>query len=307
MTFLASPGAVVPPDAALAPWAALQHTWTDYNGTEWDLSQGLSGLALAPGFRGMGMPTIVRYATKAPAVAGSLWRGSVTDEREVMWPLRVFSTAGSQSWLDHNRRFWQTMNPDHTGVWKVTQPSGATRSLTVRFASSDEDNAEGGELFGWSIYSISLIAEDPYWRGEQVSRQFYAEAGETYYGGDAGGGFGPPYFTGVGNTTDSATITNDGDVSAWPTWTVHGPTTNVTVGLSGRIITFPMTLTDGQYVRIDTHPTDQVAIDHSGSERQLGTVEFAEIPPGANVPLSIVMVGTGSVEVSIRPPYYLGA
>ena len=308
MVLLVGPSYVTPPESAPSLWTPLQHTWTDYRGTDWDLSQGLSGLALAPGVRGMEMPTPTHYKITAPAVDGSFWRGTITPEREATWFLRVFSDAGSQAWIDHRSRFWKGLNPSRTGLWTVTQPNGVKRSLRVRFAGLSDDSDDGSELFGWKLYQISLAAEDPFWLGEADRRTFVApSAGENYYGGAAGGGFGPPFYISAGSTTDSAAISNPGDVDAWPVWTVYGPTTSVSVGLNGRAIEFPMTLTAGQWVRIDTRPTDQQAIDHSGSDRtpQLGLVEFAEIPPGTNVPLTISMTGTGSVTVEVTPRYFL--
>jgi hypothetical protein len=95
-------------------------------------------------------------------------------------------------------------------------------------------------------------------------------------------------------TLASATIKNEGDEDAWPVWTVRGPCTTATVGLNGHAITFPMTLTAGQWVTINTDPSDQVAYDQSGADRsaELTAVDFAEIPPGEAVPLTITMSGT---------------
>lgn len=290
-------------------WAACQHTMFGWDGSEWDLSSGMSGIALQAGTRGMRPPPHQRYATKAASLPGSIYRGSVTDERDVFWPVKLFSDAGSQAWIDHNHRFWRTLDPDELNTWVITQPSGERRSLQVRYAGlSDDSDDIDPALVGLAEYGIQLVAEQPYWLGDPLTRRFDHGGGQNYYGGDSGGGYGPPFYISPGLTTDTASITNDGDVPIWPVWKVNGPTTSVTVGVNGHLTVFPMTLTSGQWVRLDMAPTDQVPIDQAGVDRSadMGAVDFAEIPRGANVPLTIAMTGTGFVEVTIVPAYRWG-
>lgn len=307
--YAASPQPIpAPPEPGLRLVSG-QHIWRDYTGLDWDLSGGSSGLALQTGVRGMHMPPILRYASKAPAVAGSLWRGSITDEREVFWPIKVFTDGDSQDWIDHNRKFWDTLTPEKTGQWIVVQPNGATRYLTCRYAEEENDADDiSPELMGWIVYGIHLVAERPYWEGSPITRSYGAAgSGQNYYGGDAGGGFGPPFFISQGSSLTQASINNPGQVGAWPTWTVFGPLTGASTGLNGRAITFPFTLSTGQWVRINTDPTDQVCRDWAGVDRtaELTSVQFTEIPPGVNLPLEVSTIGgLGRVEVSITPRYY---
>lgn len=302
MVLLYAPGFT--PESKPAPpnWTCLQHTWQAWDGTEWDLSHGLSGLQLMAGTRGLMDAPIVRYSQKAPAVAGSLYRGSVYDERDCFWPLKVTSGGGSVAWLQHNARFWRTLDPEQPGRWVVTQPTGERRTLTVRYIGLAEDALEDDlGLVGRQVYGINLVAENPFWLGETVTKTFTNEEGENFYGGDAGGGFGPPYFLTPGVTTATATVTNLGDVSIWPTYTVAGPYASATVAGVG----FP-SLAAGEWIRINTDPTDQVALDDSGADRTAELTNFsnfAEIARGATVPVPISMTGAGSVSVSITPAY----
>lgn len=308
MVYLSIPSQ--PPPSAVVPWTACQHTWVGWDGTEWDLSHGASGIALQGGVRGIRNPPVIRYTGKAAAVDGSLYRGSVTDERECFWPVKVWNDNGSQAWIDHNARFWKTLDESRLGTWIITQPSGVRRSLKVRYTGldNDSDDIDPG-LFGWCIYGIQLVAEQPFWQGDPVSRTFAPPSTiGNFFGGTGGTGFGPPFEIGAGSTTASASISNTGDVSAWPVWRVTGPTTSVTVGLSGHSIVFPMTIPSGQWIEINTAPTSQVARDQDGTDRtiQLGAVDFAEIPQGANVPLTISMTGTGTVTCTVTPLYRRG-
>lgn len=295
-----TPGAPVPTGPT---WTNNQHTWVGWDGAEWDLSHGLSGLSLQAGARGMLEPPIVRYATKPGAIHGSLHRGSIYDERDCFWPLKVFNGDGSVKWLEHNRRFWRTMDKDLPGQWVITQPSGERRSLTVRFNGLSEDSlTDDLGLVSRQLFGINLVAENPFWMGEPTAQTFTAGTGQNFYGGTSGGGFGPPYYLSTGVTLASASISNPGDVDVWPVWTVRGPSTNAVLNGVG----FPMDLLAGEWVRINTDPTDQVARDNYGADRTaelLNFDRFAEIPRGGTVSLEITMTGTGSVSVEITPAY----
>ena len=304
-----STATTTPPEivAASGPsWSSASHTWSAWDGSQWDISGGTDGVVLQSGVRGMHMPPVQRYSTRAPSVAGTLWRGGVTDERTVFWPMRVFSGDGSQAWVEKNRAFWRTLHPDYTGIWTVTQPSGDWRRLRLRFTEETDDADDlSPELQGWALYGVNLVAEQPYWQGPTVTRTFTSVTGQNYYGGDSGGGYGPPFYITPSDTFASAQVTNDGDVETWPTWTINGPTTSVSVGIAGQTITFPMTLTAGQWVKINTEPTDQVARDQTGADRsaELTNVAFRPIPTGT-VSLELTMFGSGSVTVSFTPKFY---
>lgn len=316
--FLAAPTRVDLPSIA-AQWTSSEHWWTCGDDT-WDLSSGDSGVFLMPGVRGLNMPPINRYTQKSASVAGSRWRGSVTEEREAFWPLFIHSDGGSQAWLDHNRRFWNTMRPDKTGVWTVKQPgsedvAGESRSLTLRYSDDGSQTYDvAPELFGWMEYGITLVAEQPYWVGDVIGQVFGPPPGSVdFFGGSAH--VGPPFNIRSASSMANASIENPGDVEAPPVWTLYGPFTTATVGVGARLITVPFTVADGEWVRIDTTPTDRRAMFGSGDvlpgkgvnrNRDLTSSSNlrGNVPPAASAQLSVNMAGTGRVEVEIQPRYY---
>lgn len=319
--FIAAPQVVALPEA-FEKWTANRHTWL-FEGQTWDLSDGASGVWLHAGARGMAMPPIQRYPRKSPAVAGSMYGGSIADEREVFWPLEVCSGDDSQAWLDHDARWWSTMRPDRTGVWRITQPSGVYRDLTVRFASDGDPSFDvAPELFGWHLYGITLVAEQPYWRGEPIHREWsQSETPENFYGGGSVSirGYGPPYHITPGATMGTARITNPGDVPAEPVWRIYGPSTSVTVGVGALTVTVPFTLAAGEWVYLDTAPTDRRALfgtdvdpdgrpDLVGAENRTqdlaASTAFGRIDPGQEMPVAVTMIGSGRVECEINPHYY---
>lgn len=266
----------------------------------WDLSDAaVSGLRLNAGVRGLGMPPAQRYVSDSPAVDGSRFRGSRFTAREVFWPLYVLHDPG-QGWVDRDGAFWATMRPDLPGSWAVTAPDGSTRTLTCRWVSTEDGFDIDPTLSGWAAYAVYLTADDdPFWSGAPVVRQFSPGAPVDFF--DPAGS--PPFHISAGNLLASATMDNPGDVPGWPIWRIDGPVTAVTVGVQGRTIVAPITVAGGASLTIDTRPAAQTAIRSDGTDvtAQLGAVDFAPVPPGDVVPLTLSMTGTGSVTATLTP------
>jgi len=297
---LAAPSLVAPAPGRFDAQGST-HTWTGWDGSVWDLSGFDSGVSLGAGVRGMSMPPVQRFTSDSPGVHGSRWRGSRTQEREVFWPLRVYHAARSQEWLDYDAAFWRTMHPDHTGVWTVTQPNGQSRSLRLRCVDDGQQAFDTDPaLLGWARYGVTLVAEQPYWEGEPVTRAWKVGAPVSFFGSGPGG---PPFTISPGSTLANAEIDNLGDIDAWPVWTIYGPTDSVTVGVNGRTVTVPFPVAYGGRLTIDTRPSAQTAIDGNGGEwtSQLGSFNFTPVPAGKAVSLSLALSGAGLVEASLTP------
>ena len=58
------------------------------------------------------MPPYKRFTSESPSVAGSRFRGRVALEREVFWPIYIFSSQGSQAWVE---REYQRKKHDEIG------------------------------------------------------------------------------------------------------------------------------------------------------------------------------------------------
>lgn len=302
---------IIPPDEPQPPVqvlrSPLRHVWRGWDGTEWDLTgHRPTGVYLRPGVRGMNAAPQQVYRTALAGVNGTRYRGHRLTSREVFWPISIWSAGDSQEWLDYDAKFWRTLQPGRVGTWTVVQPNGTARSLRLRFEDDGDHAAEWDPAqLGWERYGIRFMADQPLWEGATVRPPAWAAAdSQNFYGGDAGGGFGPPYFISSSFTLANAVIDNPGDVDAWPVWRITGPTTEVTVGVAGRLIEIPFALTDAQTLVIDTAPTAQTAYLGSTERTQdLGAVNFAPIPAGSSRPLSLAMVGTGTVQAELVPLY----
>lgn len=286
-------------------WSGLEMTWTDCNDVTWDLLSGVSGIALMPGYRGVHMPTISHFKDRAPSVAGARWQGFNVPERDVYWPLQIWTDQGSQEWLNLDQKFWSGLNPNKTGVWKVTQPNGDSRELTVRFSDDGQTTFDTEpSLRGWNAYGLTLQAEQPYWAEEGISRTFKVAAPSQFFI-DSDGSTPGVLSISAGRTVSTAKIFNPSDVEVWPKWTLTGPFTLATVGLNGSTIDVPFTINAGQKLVIDTAPTAQTAT-MSGVNKitQLSSAAFAPLPANATTTLSLSATGTGTIEVSFTPLYY---
>lgn len=319
-----------PPGAPPNAWPGMRHTWTGWDGSLWDLNgMNGSGVWLRAGVRGLGTGPRDRFADTSPAVAGSRWRGSRAREREVFWPLTVYSHAGSQAWIDYDSAFWRTLDEDRPGVWTVTQPNGDARALTCRFVSDgDLPIGMNPALVGWAQYGVYLVAEQPYWAGELITRSFRPSDPLPFLPG----GFGPPVAISEGSLTASAAIANPGDVPSWLEWWVQDAESAV-VGVGDRLITVPFVVAPDRLLVIDTSPSAKSAIEIDapplGTDgnpqpidaqqawvaehlaagvdrtRELGSdTKWGALPRGTSSDLSVSVVGTsGTVRASHVPLY----
>ena len=303
MTNIAFADLPVVPPPPVVPWHRSTMSWEGWDGSVWDLTKPSSGVFLTGrGVEGLGMPDHLAWVGSSPATHGQYYRGHVVEPRQVFWPVYLFSDRGTEEWLERDRAFWRSLQPGKHGSWTVSTPTGGKRSLSCRFVD-DGRHAFGHDPMhrGWASYGVTLIADDPFWTGESV-RRVWAQSEDV----DAFAPV-PDVVLNVSSASKlaSAAMTNQGDLEAWPVWTVKGPVTSVTVGVDGRTVQWNVALTADDILVIDTDPTIQSAwLNGVDVTSQLGTADFAPIPAGHELPLSLTMAGTGSVEAAITPRYY---
>jgi len=313
---------VAPGDPAPA-WSGMPMTWTA-KGITWPLTDRGTGIFLRPGVRGLGTITTDRHSSTSPAVAGSQHEGVSVLDREVFWPLRIYSNGGSIEWMLRDRAFWQGMDPEDTGVWEITHPDGAKRSLRLRFLD------DGGHVRvknplrnGWDNYNILLTAEQPYWVGEPEVQSFKAPPPPQPPWPDDGN----LVNISSGYSVEDAAIDNLGDVESYPRWYIDGETPAASVGVGDMIVDVPFTVPADQCLVIESDPSLEMGatlydITATGSAKKpsariigidlinpvdkttdLGEADFAPIPAGQQVPLSLTLEGTGVVECLLPSLY----
>lgn len=312
---------VAPVDPA-PNWSGMPMTWAA-KGLEFSLTDRRTGIHLMPGVRGLGSITSDRHVTVSPAVAGSRYEGTSVLEREVFWPLRIWHSGGSIEWMERDRAFWSTMDPEDTGVWTVVHPDGKHRTLRLRFVTDGDPARQRNPLrMGWETYGITLVAERPFWEGEPVVRSFAGTAEPLPFFEPTG-----PQVVNIASSysVGNASMDNPGDVESYPRWFIEGPAVTASVGVGDMIVDVPFEVPEGQCLVIESDP-DQIGAtlydvapgaSTKPSERvvgvdllnpvdktaDLGEADFAPIPAGTAVPLSLTLIGLGKVE-ALLPTLY---
>lgn len=295
-------------------WQGIESWWEAPNGDTWNLTNGSSGVLLRPGTRGFGNPEFESHQEELPGLGGATFLGTRAKSREVFWVLGIYEPKGSQEFLSLDADFWDTMDPDAFGWWYVRTPNGSTRRLRIRFR--DEGSTPWELKPGtseWMSYGIYLEAtEQPLWEGTTITVGFPPPKVTSFFGATGG----PPFTIGVSSSTETARITNPGQADAWPVWRLDGPFTSATVGTVGRTTAIPVNIPAGRTLIIDTDPrtataylgtwnnsTQSLADGATNVMRQIGVTNFAPIPKGRNVPLTLNAVGTGLISATITPLY----
>ena len=312
-----------PPAPSVPIWSGMSMKWTA-KGVDWSLSNPETGIVLLPGVRGLGSVRVDRHSTSSPAVPGSRFEGVSTLDREVFWPVHIFHDEGSRAWMERDRAFWRGMDPEDTGVWTVTHPDGAHRTLELRYVSDGDHSRQWDPMkSGWDTYGITLVAEQPYWVGESVVKSFIGPVEPLPFFDPTG-----PQVVNIASSYSAAnaTMDNPGDVESYPRWYIDGDTTAVSVGVGSQVVDVPFAIDAGTCLVIESDPdligATLYEITAAGavkkpSERvvgpdlvnpidmsaDLGEADFAPIPAGSQVPLSLEITGTGAVEVLLPTLY----
>lgn len=308
----------------------LEMTWTAQDGSVWSLDRRTgSGVYLLAGARGLHLPTGTRYRDTSPSAHGSQHRGSVWAEREVFWPLKTaWDSKNGIEFMERDRAFWDTLDPEQVGRWTVGNSEGKSRYLDLRLEPSTPEPGFDTlpSIRKYAHYQVYLTADQPFWVGTPTSMNW----GSPSYVGPFFETQGPHLFNiGQGVSMANASISNMGDVDSPPVWYIDGVTLaggSTWVGIGTRRVVVPFAIPENRCLVIDSDPTRigaiQYTITASGKtkkavdrivgvdlinpvdrSRELGPADFAPIPPGKSVPLSLSLEGSGKIEVAVPSLY----
>ena len=297
----AAPSVAPPPK--VSRWMPYVMSWEGSDGSVWDLSDPRSGIVmLRDGVTGMHFPGWDRYTSDSPALPGSRFRGTRVLPRDVTWAIHLYSDESSVDWVERDRAFWRSFDPNVPGTWSVTSPDGQTRRLPCRLISAgDYEYGHSGSFKGWATYPVNLVADDPFWLGSDVSRSWSAGELVEFFDPDDS----PPFHISQKSSYDDAVMTNPGDVAAWPVWTVVGPSVDAVVTVDGGQLGLP-DLSEGQTLVIDTDPARGTAV-LDGVEDVSGLVlpwDPRPVPAGGEVPVSVEMSQLAELHCRVTPKFY---
>ncbi|MBM0203506.1 phage tail family protein [Micromonospora sp. STR1s_5] len=196
-------------------------SWRAPDGTVLDLTSRAQGFRVLRGLKGFGAMPVTLNTDKLPN-GGSNVRNVRREHREMDLPVRVH---GSNHGQFRGRRellvdaFTQT---DELGPGEliIYRPDGSYRSIKAYYVTGLE-----GDDDGWIAESflITLLAERPWWLGPELVDDAVLQLPSA-----------GSYLTGYPNVSSSRTlgnvdITNPGLMAAYPTWTITGPASSVTI------------------------------------------------------------------------------
>ncbi len=244
------------PDAPMPPLPGLEDlvgtmraTYTDPTGVVWDLSDTSDRLGwfTTEAIAGWGAATF-EVVTDVRPRGGETVRFVRPQPARITWPLHVWGDTHMQfvtRYRTIRRAFLMTAHRAETGVLRVIRPDGSAREIDVLYEEGFK--GEPGEGLRYANPVLTLFAPDGAWRDAVATVLTRAQA--------------PPaaFFVGfptislaqvLGNTV----LHNGGDMTAWPTWRIEGPCTELvaTNHTTGQAFTLTTTLTAGQAASITT-------------------------------------------------------
>jgi hypothetical protein len=293
-------------------------TWTGVDGTVWNLTDLASPVTLTGGIGGLHLPSFEQQWTATAHIDGRRHRTVTIDGRDVALRVHVGDVGNPPyrtglEWLELDARWWAGFSTTQPGTLTVSTARGA-RSLRARLGEApDPVFPTDPSVRGRQVYDLILSAEDAYWSGPDIVVPFdWAATGtDPFFGGTGGGGYGPPFVIVGASQLATASITNPGDVEAWPRYTLVSPFESAVIGIGDNVITLPFGADVGNEIHIDTDPRRLTIVNEAGDNLWplLGSAPdplFAPIPPGEAVHLSIQMESAGagaSVIAALTPRY----
>lgn len=300
---LASPPAAPPG----VEWGTVRLIWRGADGSVWDLRNWRAGIALMrDGVTGLHFPRITKSKSISRSVPGFRLRGHRAEGRDVVWPLYVWGDGGDE-WKSVYDAFFATITPDRPGTWEVTA-GGVTRRLQLT-GVFDDDYTFAFDPYqnGWAIIPVALEPENPFWQGDPILTPIFGGEDPVDFIPDEPG---DDYYPAPTASFSSATLRNPGHVEAYVTWTVRALDTveagAVTLGLGGVTATVNVAMAEGDTLVIDTDPRNVAALLNGVDvTEELGLVEWAPLPPGQDVPLTILgPAAAATVQASLVPLFY---
>lgn len=315
MPILAGGLAAAPPDGAVVVdqpvWSqdlgTITATWIDPDAVEWPLSNPDLGWFTANGPAGWGSAPLELVVDPLPR-GGEQVRYIRSKPRRLQWPLYIGGDT-HQEFIDRLRRltraFAMTTQRGAPGWLRVQRPDGRdTRQIACYYEEGFEGQSGEGHLYARPV--VGLYCPDGFWSGVApvvAEREFDTGAEDP----DEIVSFYQPFMSvtssrvvsGDDGTVPSTIITNDGDIEAWPVWTISGPISSLTaVNLSiGARFTLAYPLPAGQSLTISTNrpavrgPAGQNLSRHVDWLNPLGT-ELWPLVDGPNQ-VSFVALGAG--------------
>ncbi|HEY9315784.1 hypothetical protein [Williamsia sp.] len=169
------------------------------------------------------------------------------------------------------------------GAGGARRPGGAP----MRFTVLESGRFQEVRLAGFKnppdfvkMHAVGRAYDEVEWRSD-----------ETWWRGE------PLVFTFAAAQFATAKIHNDGDVDSWLHYKLEGPISSPTLGIGGEAIPLP-TLTDGQWLDIETNPDYWAVWDQAGLDRSWIGERWHEKAPVDTPEIPVTITGTGATSAT---------
>lgn len=240
----------------------------DVDGTSHALNRA-AGISVRMGVEGSGGPVITPNEDKLAYAPGTQLRRVSTGPTKLTVPLLIegASSAAIEGLLDDLREwvFPGTEYQDEPSKcgFRVNRDDGTTRQIDGIYVEGLGGNDALGRLSAHHRLNLVLHADDPYWSDiADTVVTFTTGAGLPlwfpYY----------PYYLSPSSVLSEQTVTNSGQLEAWPIWVISGPGSGpiITNVDTGEYFTFGVTLGTGETITVDTRPRRKTAVRSDGTE-----------------------------------------
>jgi hypothetical protein len=265
---------------------AYKITFTNSEGVSVNLNDNVNTFALV-GVSNDLMPFFDFQEHTSPLIAGSIVTAVRVQSRDFSLPILIMD-ASRDTALARTRQILRLLNP-LLGDGKLTITNGAeTRVLTCRYRDGiTSDGAGEAQFSNFVRVVLTFRAADPFFYSPAASQLIATQVVSVT-------NFFPilPVRLATSSNTVEATLTNAGDVDAWPVIQVLGPATKILIQNLSTVkhIEISTTLTASETLTIDTRPRTRSIRDNLGVNR------FSTITPQS----SIFPLKKGSNRMSLQ-------
>lgn len=299
-----------PPPVTIPEIGYASISYIDPHGVVWPMTDTNRGVfALAEGVSGLGAAPVTLTSDPLPR-GGARLRHVQPQPRLITWPVHVEADTHQEfidRWRGIGKAFTDTLlyGP---GILDIARPDGRRRQIKVFYQEGFEGLGQPGTGLNWDNAILTLFCEDPYFYDPvpvTVSRSF---------GGGSADFLSPYPSVSSSQVLGATTVTNPGDVMAWPSWVITGPATLVTVTDSDTGDAFEVdpnatpiahgNLLAGESVTVTTDPP---SVRFDNGDNWTGALNWPTaalwgLPPGDTaVNFTLAGAGTGS---SVTATFY---
>lgn len=274
-------------------------SWIDADGAEHSLGPD-SSVALLVGREDWWMPEFDFAADPVPFQPGARLRQVSAKPREPALPLLLRAESYDALWqLRKDVLGW--FDPTRgDGYLRVTDPQGEQRELAARAVSGlglREKWPDSSPTHQHAV--VTLRAYEPYWQDTEEQEQAFGTPQTAVWF--------PIFPLNLASSSvfSNPVVDNNGDVEAWPVWTITGPGSNPVLAnqTTGKSISLTLTLAAGEQVIIDTRPGEKSVTNAVGASLfpyLSSTSELWPLARGVNLLAVTVASSTSATSVSLR-------